>query len=133
MLVLIQGQALRHGLAARRLRYRNRHDEVGAPPIGAGGYHLFLSHVWGTGQDQMRVVKQRLLEMMPALRVFLDVDEAGFEIGNLESYVEKSRVVLVFCSDGYASSANCMRELRAAVSAGKPLIALLELSARHGG
>ena len=29
--------------------------------------------VWGTGQDQMRIIKQRLLEMMPAVRVFLDV------------------------------------------------------------
>ena len=28
-----------------------------------GAYHTFLSHVWGTGQDQMRIVKQRLLEM----------------------------------------------------------------------
>jgi hypothetical protein len=26
-------------------------------------FHLFLSHVWGTGQDQMRIVKQRVLEM----------------------------------------------------------------------
>ena len=31
--------------------------------------------VWSTGQDQMRVVKQRLLEMMPDLSVFLDVDD----------------------------------------------------------
>ena len=31
--------------------------------------------VWSTGQDQMRIVKQRLLEMMPQhLSVFLDVD-----------------------------------------------------------
>ncbi len=34
-------------------------------------YHLFLSHVWGTGQDQMRIIKQRLLEMVPGMRVFL--------------------------------------------------------------
>jgi hypothetical protein len=27
-----------------------------------------------TGQDQMRILKQRLIEMMPNLRVFLDVD-----------------------------------------------------------
>ena len=30
--------------------------------------------VWGTGQDQMRVVKQRLLEMLPDACVFLDAD-----------------------------------------------------------
>ena len=27
---------------------------------------------WGTGQDQMRIVKQRLLEMIPGLSVFLE-------------------------------------------------------------
>ena len=60
---------------ARRLRHRNTHDEVLAPTLeDERNYHIFLSHVWGTGQDQMRIVKQRLLEMMPDLRVFLDVD-----------------------------------------------------------
>ena len=28
----------------------------------------------GTGQDQMRVVKQRMIEMLPDVCVFLDVD-----------------------------------------------------------
>ena len=60
---------------ARRLRYRDTKLEVLAPALdNEGDFHLFLSHVWGTGQDQMRVVKQRLLEMVPDLRVFLDVD-----------------------------------------------------------
>ena len=31
--------------------------------------------VWGTGQDQMRIIKQRLVEMLPEARVFLDVDD----------------------------------------------------------
>jgi hypothetical protein len=35
-------------------------------------FHLFLSHVWGTGQDQMRIIKQRLLEMLPDVCVFLE-------------------------------------------------------------
>ena len=34
---------------------------VGAPPSQ-----------WGSGQDQMRVVKQRLLEMVPNFNVFLE-------------------------------------------------------------
>ena len=34
-----------------------------------------LHSVWGTGQDQMRIIKQRLLEMIPELSVFLDVDD----------------------------------------------------------
>ena len=60
---------------ARRLRQRANHAEVTAPKIDVQGYHVFLSHVWGTGQDQMRIIKQRLLEMIPGLSVFLDVDD----------------------------------------------------------
>ena len=63
-------------------------------------YHTFLSHVWGTGQDQMRVVKQRLQEMMPDLQVFLDVDDLE-DIDALESYIERTETVLVYCSDGF--------------------------------
>ena len=38
---------------ARRLRYAKDDTEVPAPPMATeGGYHIFLSHVWGTGQDQ---------------------------------------------------------------------------------
>ena len=96
-------------------------------------FHLFLSHVWGNGQDQMRVVKQRLLEMMPDLRVFLDVDEPDLQIGHLERYIERSSAVLVFCSAGYAESKNCVRELRHAVRTTKPLVALMEREARRGG
>ena len=32
-----------------------------------------------TGQDQMRIVKQRLKEMMADMEVFLDVDECGID------------------------------------------------------
>ena len=55
---------------ARRLRHVEHLDEVVAPVLAEGHHwHLFLSHVWGTGQDQMRIIKQRLLEMVPgALR-----------------------------------------------------------------
>ena len=39
-------------------------------------FHLFLSHVWDTGQDVMRTVKQLLKDMVPGICVFLDVDGA---------------------------------------------------------
>ena len=55
---------------ARRLRYVKDDKEVPPPPVAELGYHTFLSHVWGTGQDQMRIVKQRLLEMINGLSVF---------------------------------------------------------------
>jgi hypothetical protein len=39
--------------------------EVNVPELTTDAhFHLFLSHVWGTGQDQMRIVKIRLLEMV---------------------------------------------------------------------
>ena len=45
--------------------------------------------MWGTGQDQMRIVKVRLQEMLPDAIPFLDVDDLE-EIGDLEAYVERS-------------------------------------------
>ena len=63
----------------------------------------------------MRVIKQRLLEMIPTLQIFLDVDIPDFLIGNLEKYVAASQSVLIFCSAGYFTSANCLREIKHAV------------------
>jgi hypothetical protein len=89
---------------ARRLRGKESGAELEAPLIDDDAFHCFLSHgarpaielgilpcaamrtshvrtsaraVWETGQDQMRIVKQRLLEMLPSLRVFSDVRRAG--------------------------------------------------------
>ncbi len=73
----VEGRRLRreaHASKARRLRYKESNEDVQVPEIAEGDFHVFLSHVWGTGQDQMRIVKQRLLEMVPDMRVFLDVD-----------------------------------------------------------
>lgn len=82
---------------ARRLRHKVDGSEVLLPlpvpmaprptdfeptyKMGAvsGLFHIFLSHVWSTGQDQMRIVKQRLLEMIPDVIVFLDVRLPGLE------------------------------------------------------
>ena len=36
-------------------------------------YHLFLSHVWGTGQDQVAAIKRQLCLLIPGISVFLDV------------------------------------------------------------
>jgi uncharacterized integral membrane protein len=68
MLLTIGRQLQRDARAARarRLRLRANNEEVRAPSIPSGHFHVFLSHVWGTGQDQMRIIKQRLLEMIPA-------------------------------------------------------------------
>ena len=79
----------------------------------------------------MRIVKQRLLEMLPDVRVFLDVDD--LKEGKGAEYIDVSCVSLVFVSGGYFHSANCMRELLRAAVTEKPVIALLELEAKHGG
>ena len=117
---------------ARRLRYVKDDAEVVALEALAGHFHTFLSHVWGTGQDQMRIVKQRLLEMVPNYSVFLDVDDLR-EIGDLAGYIERTQCVLIFCSEGYFQSRNCMIELRATVAKGKPIIALVDADAKKGG
>ena len=88
----------------------------------SGRFHIFLSHVWGSGQDQMRVVKQRLIEMLPDAAVFLDVDDLAE--GKGAEYVDVSQISLIFVSAGYFISENCMRELLRAVVTGKPIVTL---------
>ena len=79
----------------------------------------------------MRIVKQRLLEQIPDLAVFLDVDD--LHEGRGAEYVLSSEHILIFLSQGYFQSPNCMRELLCAVFEGKPLITLLEPDTKHGG
>ena len=81
----------------------------------------------------MRIINTRLIEMLPELSVFLDVDVDGLELAQLEAYIGRSRTVLVYCSSGYFQSRNCMRELRAAVASRTPLVALIESEPSHGG
>ena len=73
-------------------------------------HHLFLSHVWKTGQDQARVIKQLLKEVLPGIRIFLDVDDLT-DLSLLEHEISASAKVLVFISQGYFESKNCLREL----------------------
>ena len=89
----------RRAARSRRLRYTSNNREVEVPEVVENGYNIFLSHVWGTGQDQMRIVKQRLVEMLPDIRCFLDVDDLE-EIGDLEGYIDRTSTVLVYCSNG---------------------------------
>ena len=48
------------------------------------------------------------------------------DISDLEGYIARSEQVLVFASEGYFQSKNCMREIRSSVAKGVPLLALLE-------
>jgi len=64
--------------------------------------------------------------------VFLDVDDLE-DIGALESYINRSQVILFFLSRGYFRSKNCLREVRAALSQGKPIILVQEADPDKGG
>ena len=126
----------RKTVSLRRLRYASNHKEAQPRPLSAGlKYHVFLSHVWGTGQDQVRIIKERLLETFPpsSLEIFLDVDEPDLQIGDLEGYIERSDVVLVLATHGYFESKNCLRELHHAVALQKQMICVVEPEAKKGG
>ena len=94
-------------------------------------FHVFLSHTWAQGQDEMRIAKSGLMDLCPALRVFLDVDNLKEGAGG--SYVDISHTVLVFCTEKYFRSRACARELLRAVLLSKPLISVLEPDKAAGG
>ena len=56
-----------------------RHHRTGLAPVlslsHGRRYHLFLSHTWSTGQDQVAVIKRQLCGMLDNVAVFLDVRE----------------------------------------------------------
>ncbi|EOD14192.1 hypothetical protein EMIHUDRAFT_470646 [Emiliania huxleyi CCMP1516] len=95
-------------------------------------WHLFLSHVWSTGQDAVAVIKNELQQLLPGCEIFLDIDDLK-NIGELEAYIRRSQVVLCFLSRGYLRSTNCLREVRAALEMGKPLVLVHEADPDKGG
>jgi hypothetical protein len=115
---------------------------VAVPPIlPSGRWHAFVSHQWGSGQDQARGIKAGLTQLVPGLRVFLDVDDLT-DIGSLEGLIGATDVILIFlagsiAADGtersdYMRSANCIREFRTAVQLRKPIVFVRETDPQHG-
>ena len=113
-----------------------RDKETGEVPALAldadGRWHVMLSHIWASGQDQMAVLKRQLLLMVPGISVFLDVDDLT-DIGELEAYVEASATMLLFLSRGYFHSRNCMREVRHTLIAKKHFVLLHDADLAKGG
>lgn len=105
--------------------------ELDPPSAGAKGFHLFLSHVWRHGQDQVGVIKSMLLVMLPSIRCFLDVDSLQ-DLAMLEAHVRDSDVVLILLTADYLSSRNCRRELTEAVRLSKPIVVVRETDPNHG-
>ena len=71
-------------------------------------YHLFMSHTWKTGQDQVAVIKRQLVHLLPGARIFLDVDDLD-HFDELESHIKETAVVCLFLSRGYFSRAHASR------------------------
>jgi len=95
-------------------------------------YHLFLSHVWSTGQDQCALIKRQLQLLLPGVVVFLDVDDLQ-DAGDLEGYVSATGVMLFFLSKHYFTSRNCLREVKASRNEKRPLVLVHEQQQEHGG
>jgi hypothetical protein len=88
-------------------------------------FHVFMSHVWGTGQAKTHAITRQLQLFLPGLKVWLDVDELQ-DISELEKSVAESAVFILYYSKGYFRSKNCRREIYAAIKLDKPIILLYE-------
>ena len=58
-------------------------------------FHIFLSHVWSSGQDQVATIKRQLQLVLPGTRGFLDVDDLD-DIERLDEYVATTGLMLLF-------------------------------------
>jgi hypothetical protein len=88
-------------------------------------FHIFMSHVWGTGQAKTHAITRKLQLFLPGLKVWLDVDELQ-DISKLEESVAESAVFILYYSKGYFRSKNCRREIYTAIKLDKPVILLYE-------
>ena len=114
------------------LKYVETNKMASAPKLsGPEGYHIFLSHAWPAGQDQMRIVKELLTDTLPGVRVFLDVDDLVTGSGVRE--LDMSGCVLAFCQRSYFTKQNSLKELFRAVANRKPILALLDPSIKADG
>ena len=95
-------------------------------------FHGFISHCWGTGQDQTHTVVRQLQLLLPGVRIWLDVDNLE-DVGKLEESVADANTFLVFLSAGYFKSFNCRRELYAALGKDRPFIPIFEADVAKGG
>lgn len=110
--------------------------ELGQPPtlsLPTGKrWHLFLSHIWSSGQDQIQMIKRELQHLLVDVRIFLDTDDLA-ELAKLEEYVDASALMLLFLSQGYFSSKACYRELKQTVVKDIPFTIVRETAVMHGG
>ena len=132
---------LRKKRKIHRFRWQANGDVAHLPPMSSVRaktkekqmrYHIFLSHKWPTGQQQVATIRERLAALLPGCKSFLDVFDLE-DVSNLETHVEETVVFVCFISRAYFASANCLREVRSAMALKKPLIIVYEPSEDHGG
>ena len=95
-------------------------------------FNLFPSHVWATGQDQVASLKQKLVEALPGVRMFRDVDDLA-DVADLEAHIDESVNFVLFVSRGFFKSKNCMSEVKHAVTNKRQMIVLRETDPTKGG
>jgi len=95
-------------------------------------YHLFCSHTWSTGQDQVATIKRQLQRMLPGVRVFLDVDDLN-DVSKLETYIQQTNSMLLFLTKSFFLSGPCLREVKATLDQEKPFLLVHEADISHGG
>ena len=86
-------------LSQPKLRFIAPNVLVPLPLSPGETHHLFISHVWGSAQDQARVLRSQLQTMVPGLRVWLDVEDL-VDISTLEQAVDTMQAVIVIVSSG---------------------------------
>ena len=89
VLTVLAGIEVRKSSQQRRLCWCSTGVDVKLPPPPPAPkwwahkeitpWHLFLSHNWAQGQSDVHIIKRRLLEMLPSVRVFLDVRSGRIE------------------------------------------------------
>ena len=73
-------------------------------------FHVYLGHLWSSGQVQTAAIKRKLQLLLPGIAVFLADDDLDDE-SNLAAYVEESQSFIAFLSKGYFFDALCLDEL----------------------
>ena len=101
---------------------RTRTEEEGRSIPGKKYWHLFLSHRWSTGQDQVQTLYATLRVMVPTLRIWLDTEMADSSTDAIVNAVKDCDVFLLFLSPGYLESFFCQKELCTAWTNNIPII-----------
>jgi len=87
--------------------------------------HMFISHVWKTGQDKTHRIVRMIQQYLPGINIWLDIDSIA-DISNLEESVAEAAQFVLFYSKGYFESKNCVREVKAASQEQKPITVIFE-------